>query len=678
MPHTTPSLAPLSALTTAKLEWNGDEPQAVDFDDVYFSREDGRRETEHVFIQHNHLPQRFAQWHEQRPFIIAETGFGSGLNALCAWQAFAQHAPPQARLHMVSVERYPMTQTQLERALRGWPEFSALAQVLVEQWPQPVAGVHRLTLTPRFTLDLYFGEASERLGQLDGEVDAWFLDGFAPAKNPDMWQSSLFDAMARVSHAGTTFATFTAAGVVKRGLAAAGFHWEKVAGFGHKRDMLRGYLATPAADQRRAATPWFAGPRGAPRQSDHIAVVGAGIAGCATAAALAARGHRVTLLDPAGIAQGASGNDQAALYIKLAVASNLQSRFYLAALLYLRRLLTCIAPAASWWEGCGTLDVALDQRQADRQQRFLANHALPDTIVRGVTAAEASTLAGSDLSYSHGALFYPMGGWLAPRDFCQRLIEHPNIEHQALGVDALQRGATGWQLNLSDGTRMTVDQVVVCAAWASQQLAPFEQLPLMPIRGQVSCVDISAASITPLSCTVCANGYAPPPYRGQQLFGATFTPHSLDTAPSQADADYNLAELTTALPQLAAELTAEALDSHQHARVGIRTATPDKSPFAGAMPDIKQWQSLYAELQKDAKRINPDPGPRLAGLWVNVGHGSRGMVSAPLCAELIAAQISGEPAPMELALVDHLDPGRRIIRELITTERRRARGTEEK
>ncbi|MGJ8523120.1 tRNA 5-methylaminomethyl-2-thiouridine biosynthesis bifunctional protein MnmC [Carnimonas sp. R-84981] len=669
MPHTTPSLAPLTALTTAKLEWHDDQPHAVDFDDVYFSREDGRRETEHVFIQHNQLPQRFAQWQESRPFVIAETGFGSGLNALCAWQAFAQHATAQARLHMVSVERYPMTREQLEQALKGWPEFSELAQALVAQWPQPVVGIHRLTLTPRFTLDLYFGEASERLGQLDGQVDAWFLDGFAPAKNPEMWQPALFEAMARVSHTHTTFATFTAAGVVKRGLAAAGFVWQKAAGFGRKRDMLHGHLATPAADQRRAATPWFAGARPTARRGDHIAVIGAGIAGCATAAALAARGYRVTLLDPAGIAQGASGNDQAALYIKLAVASNLQSRFYLAALLHLRRLLARIAPAADWWEGCGTLDVALDHRQAERQQRFLANHALPDTIVRGVSAAEASHLAGSDLSHSHGALFYPLGGWLAPRSFCLRLIEDANIEHQALGVNAMQQSDDGWQLSLSDGTRLNANQVVVCAAWASQQLAPLEQLPLMPIRGQVSCVDISEAPITPLRCTVCANGYAPPPYRGQQLFGATFTPRSLDTTPCQADADYNLTELTTALPQLAAELNVQAADKAS-ARVGIRTATPDKSPFAGALPDFEQWRSLYADLQKDAKRINPASGPRLDGLWVNVGHGSRGMVSAPLCAELIAAQISGEPAPMELALVDHLDPGRRVIRELITAERK--------
>ncbi|MDN3557537.1 tRNA (5-methylaminomethyl-2-thiouridine)(34)-methyltransferase MnmD, partial [Halomonas maura] len=262
------ALPPLAGLTPAHLDWRRDDsgetaPHSTAFDDVYFSRHDGRAETEHVFLAANRLPERFAAWRESRPFVIGETGFGTGLNMLCAWASFAANAPAGARLHLVSTEKYPLARDDLARALAAWPDLAARAAVLIAQWPEPVAGVHRLWLDERVTLDLHLGDTVERLRLLDGRVDAWFLDGFAPAKNPEMWRPELFAAMAARSRPGASFATFTCAGVVKRGLAAAGFAWRKVSGFGRKREMLAGEIAEPPADTRRRATPWFSPP--APR-----------------------------------------------------------------------------------------------------------------------------------------------------------------------------------------------------------------------------------------------------------------------------------------------------------------------------------------------------------------------------------------------------------------------------
>ena len=338
-----PPLPPLAALSAPQLTWNDTSPHSDAFDDVYFSREDGRAETEHVFLEANQLAERFAAWQTSRAFVIGETGFGTGLNMLCAWACFEQHAPEGARLHLLSTEKFPLSREALTRALSAWPSLASYSQALCALWPDAVSGIHRLHLSERVTLDLHFGDTTERLDLLDGQVDAWFLDGFAPSKNPDMWQPALFEAMAARSRPGATFATFTCAGIVKRGLKAAGFHWKKVPGFGRKREMLSGGIDTPPSDSRRSVTPWFTPP--AHHDSPHVVVIGAGLAGSSVAAALAKRGKRVTVIEREAPGAGGSGNRQGALYVKLAVDTNLQSRFYLAGLLYSQRRFEQLAAA---------------------------------------------------------------------------------------------------------------------------------------------------------------------------------------------------------------------------------------------------------------------------------------------------------------------------------------------
>ena len=172
MPAVSRPLPPLTALAPPELEWRADDisdaPYASAYGDVYFSRHDGRAETGHVFVEGNRLPERFAAWRETRAFVIGETGFGTGLNMLCAWACFERHAPAEARLHLVSTEKYPLPHDALARALAIWPDMAARAGALLDQWPEPVGGVHRLWLSSRVVLDLHFGDAAERLSRLDG------------------------------------------------------------------------------------------------------------------------------------------------------------------------------------------------------------------------------------------------------------------------------------------------------------------------------------------------------------------------------------------------------------------------------------------------------------------------------------------------------------------------------
>ena len=323
-----------NAIQPANLEFNAEgTPVSRDFDDVYFSNDNGLEETRYVFLDGNRLNERFST-HSRPLFVVAESGFGTGLNFLTLWQAFDvfRRDNPQAtlqRLHFISFEKFPLRADDLRLAHQHWPELAPWAEQLQARWPLPFAGCHRLLLDEgRVTLDLWFGDINQLTNELDDslnqQVDAWFLDGFAPAKNPDMWTAELFAAMARLARPGGTLATFTSAGFVRRGLEEAGFSMQKRKGFGRKREMLIGEMNQQLNFPARA--PWFA--RGGTEQRD-AAIVGGGIASALLALALLRRGWQVTLYcaDDAP-AQGASGNRQGALYPLLSQHDPALARFY--------------------------------------------------------------------------------------------------------------------------------------------------------------------------------------------------------------------------------------------------------------------------------------------------------------------------------------------------------------
>lgn len=662
-------LPPLAAMTAPTLSWNDDAPHSDAFGDVYFSREDGRAETEHVFLAANHLPQRFAEWQAPRAFVIGETGFGTGLNMLCAWACFERHAPPGARLHLLSTEKFPLGHTALARALSAWPSLASYSQALCALWPDPVSGVHRLHLSERVTLDLHFGDTTERLEALQGQVDAWFLDGFAPSKNPEMWQPELFAAMAARSRPGATFATFTCAGIVKRGLKAAGFAWQKVPGFGRKREMLAGSIATPPVDNRRQRTPWFTPPP--TLRSQHIVVIGAGMAGSSVAAALARRGRQVTVLEREQPGAGGSGNRQGALYVKLAVETNLQSRFYLAGLLYSQRWLGQLAAAGPQqpplWQPCGVVQLALSEKEESRQQRFMAHHPLPKTLVSASEAPDA--LAGVPTAAAQG-LFYPQAGWVQPKRLCEQLLQHPGITLRHGEATALHATPAGWQITLANGDTLAADQVVIATASLANGFAQTAELPLQQVRGQVSELPLPEGTAAPQR-VLCAGGYVSPPLEGVLTFGASFVPNDATTHTADADHQRNIDELRQALPDWVAALeaaTGPLTPSALAGRAAVRAASPDKTPYAGPVPDAAAWRTAYAALAKDASKVPETPGQHHGGLWISTAHGSRGLASAPLCAEVLASSLCDEPLPLEQPLVDHLHPGRRLISALIRAQ----------
>ncbi|TMU80218.1 bifunctional tRNA (5-methylaminomethyl-2-thiouridine)(34)-methyltransferase MnmD/FAD-dependent 5-carboxymethylaminomethyl-2-thiouridine(34) oxidoreductase MnmC [Pseudomonas fluorescens] len=652
-------------LPHAQLDWDDQgRPRSRVFDDVYFSDQSGLDETRYVFLEQNRLAERFAALPADGRLVIGETGFGTGLNFLCAWQLFEQHAVAGARLHFVSVEKYPLSPADLQRALALWPELKPLADQLLTHYVAIHQGFQRITLANgRVTLTLLIGDALEQLPQLDAQIDAWFLDGFAPAKNPDMWTAELFVELARLAAPGSTISTFTSTGWVRRLLNAAGFKMKRTPGIGHKWEILRGeFLGWPAEVAPPAAQkPWFARP--APTVGERRAlVIGAGLAGCATASSLAARGWQVTLLERHdAVAQEASGNPQGVLYLKLSAHGTALSQLIVSGFGYTRRLLETLQRGTDW-DGCGVLQLAFNAKEAERHAQLA--QAFPEDLLQWLDQPEAQARAG--VGVSHGGLYYPEGGWVHPPALCQAQAAQPNIELLS-HCEALQLRKVDDQWQALDGERLLASAPVVVLAGAAEikRFAQSAELPLKRIRGQITRLAETAGSQT-LATVVCAEGYVAPARLGEHTLGASFDFNSDDLTPTTAEHQGNLAMLDEISSDLVERLNIreQAVEKLQ-GRAAFRCTSPDYLPIVGPLADREAFLEAYAPLSKDARQVPDIICPWLDGLYVNSGHGSRGLITAPLSAELLAAWLDNEPLPLPRSVAEACHPNRFALRRLI-------------
>ncbi|MCW8884980.1 MAG: bifunctional tRNA (5-methylaminomethyl-2-thiouridine)(34)-methyltransferase MnmD/FAD-dependent 5-carboxymethylaminomethyl-2-thiouridine(34) oxidoreductase MnmC [Motiliproteus sp.] len=653
-------------IAQANIRWDETGlPLSEHFQDFYFSKLNGLEETHYVFLENNKIPQRWKSLAPNASFTIAETGFGTGLNFLATWQSWQQQAPADARLHYLSVEKYPLALQDLQKALALWPQLAPLADQLTASYPISCDGFHRLHFDQgRVTLTLMLGDADRLFDQLEGQVDAWYLDGFSPAKNPDMWTESLFSAMAEHSHGESTYSTFTAASIVSRGLTQHGFSVEKRPGFGRKREMLRGQYQADEQPAKMIDKPWFTPPQPILASKREAMVIGAGIAGCSAARSLANRGWKVSLIDRhSQVAEEASGNDQGILYAKLPAKPTLASRIHLAGYLYSQQLLQQLLPGADSWSDCGLLQLALSPKEHQKQLKLLDLQNYPPELVTGVDTEEASRIAGCQLQ--HPALYFPSSGWINPPSLCRELVSHPNIRLvNNQEVDRLQQSPSGtWSALDQNGEIISQASVAVIAtAHHTTQFSQLQWLPLKSIRGQVS--SLPQPSGSNLNTVICGNSYISPPWRGRFCFGATFNLRDDEQSVRIEDHHHNLENTQ----QLVAELT-EQLKSSDPAqwrgRVGFRCTTPDYLPIVGAIPDQQQFIDAYAELSFDAKAKIDHPPQHLSGLYCSLGHGSKGMITAPLAGETIASMVDGDPLPLQRPLLHALNPARFIIKDLI-------------
>lgn len=651
----------------ADLQWTEKgEPYSGRFGDIYFSSEDGIAESRHVFLDGNDLPGRW-RGGACRRFGIGETGFGTGLNFLLTWQAWLALPSPRPRLQYISIEKFPLDRADLARALAPWESLAPLAEQLLAHWPGRLPGQHRLVFEDGvITLDLWWEDIAAALPDLAAHgpcIDAWYLDGFAPARNAAMWEERLYPAIAALSCPGASFATFTAAGQVRRGLAAAGFEVRKVPGFGRKRESLVGRFGAAPGGCDVAGTPWDL-PATSPPEAVSAIVIGAGLAGCATARALARRGIRVQLLERGHLAGGASGNAQGVLYTRFSRRHSSLNDFALQSFRHAASLYAGLFDEGRLQPGtdgdlCGMFQLEADAAElADMAARLSGLEDLAEVLDAGNAGERLGAVPAL------GGFWIPASGWLNPPAVCAALADHPLISlRENCGAISLLRDGNTWEARDGDvGPLGRAPVAVVCGGTDSRAIGSLAWLPLRPIRGQTTELPGWAASLR-LRAAVCHRGYIAPAREGLHTIGASFAPGDESLALKPAEQRENLGNLAAALPRWRDHL--EGIDGPAlPGRTGLRCASPDYLPMTGAVPDRDSFLQAYAALRQNARLQIDQRGDYVQGLYLNTAHGSRGLSYTPLCAELIASAICGEAPPLSRELIRALSPARFLIRDL--------------
>ncbi|WP_243836915.1 bifunctional tRNA (5-methylaminomethyl-2-thiouridine)(34)-methyltransferase MnmD/FAD-dependent 5-carboxymethylaminomethyl-2-thiouridine(34) oxidoreductase MnmC [Psychromonas algicola] len=630
----------------AQLHWSDQsEPFSTQFNDIYFNSNQGVKESQYVFFDGNDLQKRWADFSQQR-FCIIETGFGSGLNFFNTCKNFLQfkQTSPEARLqklHFISFEKYPLTHFDLQKTLASFPQFSSLTKQLLIQYPLPVVGCHRLMFDDgNIILDLWFGDINEQINNLtdmniDQIADAWYLDGFNPSSNPDMWQSSLFNKLVEYSKPEATLATFTAAGFVRRNLIEAGFEIRKRKGYGKKREMLTGSLSKQVIEKKQINT-----AKKSSEEVKDIAIIGGGIASLCTALSLAKRGKKISIYcKDEKLGAGASGNLQGALYPLLNqqhdALGQLFTNAYLFALHYYQNIHQQ-HPFAHQFNGL--IQLAYDQSSEKKLKKiFKAN--LPMKLVDWIDSEKTNELAGVDINQS--ALYYPSGGWLSPRELIQSLqnclTEYNNVQiycHQQIDSIAYQQNA--WHLK-TETESFTHQTVIIAAGFDTLKLQQCRALPLSAARGQVSHIK-STPQLAQLKRTLCHEGYITPELHAEHCMGATFKRHDKTINYRESEQLDNHQKLQKCIPN---KQWVNSIKTDNQAHIAIRCTTRDHFPYLGKLTD---YDLLKNEYEAGHENITNN---LLPNIYLITGLGSRGLCSAPLLGEIVASEINQESLPID-------------------------------
>lgn len=609
------------AIQTADLDWqlvDGiDVPVSKQFGDVYFSKDNGLLETRHVFLNGNDLTTRLADLKPFEYFCVGETGFGTGLNILALWQLWQQVRPDNhSHLHAISVEKFPLSKVDLIRALNAWPELKPLADQLISQYPMPIAGCHRLSFPKeRFSLDLWLGDAHDVFPVIEktAPVNAWFLDGFAPSCNPDMWEENVLNNIVRLSEIGTTFASFSVAGVLKRGLKNHGISISRPRGFKHKREMLKA-IWNPAEEtessliqeitQKKTEQDTESNIR--PRQ---IAVIGAGIAGLSSAWAFAQRGHQVTIYDQSAPLSGGSGNPLALLNPKLCPVE--QSAEHLMTLAWQHAL-------NHYQKFKAFRPIQVNQLALKNPEQLLG---LADEYPEEILAVQDTE--SQELQTAFPSLKLLEAGAVSPHQLRDEILQNVNIRYKQAKISHIE-AATKPQLFSDEQDLGEFDHVIVCTARETAQF--FADYPVLkPIRGQVSWLNNKTQ---PLSQNIAYSygGYCMQLDAEHLILGASFYPGRDDIEVLAEDHVHNYELIHSVFPEYAQSLPAT---ETWQGRASVRAQSQDYFPLLGKM---KVDEEIYS----------------FAGL------GSKGFLFAPLCSEILAAQILGEACPVPSSLVKKL------------------------
>jgi len=668
----------VSQIKTAnvKFDKNG-APFSADFDDIYFDNTLGCQQSEQVFIKANNIEQAWLNFNASE-FVIAETGFGTGLNFFLTLEkfiAFKRCNQSAIKLHFISTEKYPLTLQDMRKALKLWPQFHLFSEQLLAQYD--IAANTQQTYTfadAAVSLTIHFRDASAAFSAIEvpdkGLVDAFYLDGFAPSRNPEMWSKALFTQLARLAKKGASLGTFTVAGFVRRGLSEVGFKVNKIH-YGNDGNDAEKTESTQARfiGLRRGKPITGFKVREKVESSKHATIVGGGLASACAALALANKGINVTLLcKDEQIAQGASSNAIGALFPLLHQDKDSLSLFYQQGFEHSLALFKqLIKQGYQFSHGFdGLIDVSYKAALVQRQQTFCQKNVWPDDLIHGISKEQVNDISGIDVD--HPGLYMPRAGWVCPPELVQAIIQAAiatgkvkvKTNRKVLAVKSLANNR--WLLTTNKGQKQ-IQNLIFCTGADSLAIDSLAQLPLSVVRGQVSQMQ-SNDRIENLKTVLCHKGYLTPENNGVHCIGATFDKDDNDTRLRDEDDQYNINMLASCLGDIGNWSMADVRAS----KARLRCCTPDHLPMVGRVPKIEKHQEYYQHLSKDKNWHYKQPAPLNNGLYVLTGLGARGLCSAPLLAEILAAEICNDDYPVDEEMLFNLSPNRFVIRDLIKSK----------
>ena len=606
-------------LPYALIEWPSPQtPYSPMFHDIYWSKNQsnegnegeisGLQEKKHVFIEGNHLRERWSNLGSKNEFTILETGFGFGLNFILSLE-LKQLLNEDFTLHYVAFEQYPVSPDDLS-SLNEIIQNSWLEK-LIEHYPPPIPGTHHIWLTEKICLTLILGDITTTLPDLAADVDACFLDGFSPSKNELMWQSNIYSHISKCLRPGASCSSYSVAGHVRRGLQAEDLTVSKVTGYANKAEMLY------------AQASGFWQPKEKTRQK--ISIIGAGLSGLFCAHAFKRRGISCSLFEAEKEPLGAvKGMTQLAVYPQLSATPQKSSLFSLHAFSFLGNHFN--------YHKSGRLQV-LDTSEKLRKAEKLCGF-FPNDLLRLVDDKEASRIAGTKID--HKALYFPHAGWMMPSEISAICDVPINFDEK---INRLEKDDSSWLLSFDDDSSTKSDIVILTTG--AKQFSHLDSLNLVPVRGQSLQLPLPHSKVN----TIIENQISLfPEHQGLHTVAATFDRNDIEDKPRSED--------TRLLLDQVSNLTNTEVEPQGFSvQVGHRMTTRDRMPVCGELADWSALQRYCQSPLRDRKEPFKDFTHQL---YCSVGFGSHGATLSPYCSELLAREINNEPRSRDNKLTSTL------------------------
>lgn len=607
------------------LNFKGKTAFNAEFDDIYFNTQKPEKESAFVFTS------VFDTLLDTKDsFIVGEAGFGAGLNFLTLCAKFLK---TDKKLHYVSIEKTPFCVDDLAKIYQKLGVFKGLVKRLIKIYPPLSSGIFRLEFHKNITLDLCFGEIFDTLKELDFKADVWFLDGFSPAKNPQMWSDEVMSEIARLTRQDGVVCTYSSAKIVRENLEKNGFLVTLLKGYAKKRQMIRAVLKNPPKDDIKFS--YFSRPQSSQNLKNAL-IIGGGVTGILTAIELKKLGLNVKIAEKMNeVATNGSSNLSGILMplitkngVKLGAMH--KNAFLNASSFYKQNAPKSVAK----FTGC-------------------ADYAYDETLIKrykDATLNDAHIYEFNEQSSPYPHIFCRHSALMHPKKMCKILSKNLHIlfNHEYKSHKHLKNGKIS--VKFQDKTTIKTDILIFCSGSHSKEI--FKNLPLSFVRGQVTHIKTSFNPPYPIS----AKGYITPCYNGVCVVGATYLRNEIFNAPKPSDDIENLEKISEFLGKNEVKIV--------KSNVAYRSYSSDRAPIISPLFDENFYKTAYKKLFWLKHKGIATPPKYEPNVYLNIAHGSRGLGTAVLGARLVADYIKNRPLCIQKSLAYELHAARFLIRKL--------------